>query len=102
VGGLFAQIADKDRTITVWYTPEIPISNGPGEYQGLPGLILEVREPDTILLCTKIEINPNEDLSLKKPRNGKEITQQDFDTLLRAKTEDGKGMSNQAIFINRG
>jgi len=87
-GGLFAQIEDKDRTITAWWTPEIPISNGPGEYQGLPGMILEVKEMNTILLCTKIEINPEEDLKIKKPTSGKEINQEDYDALFRKKYDE--------------
>ena len=27
----------KEITITAWYTPKIPVNNGPGNYQGLPG-----------------------------------------------------------------
>jgi GLPGLI family protein len=87
-GGLFAQIEDKDRTITAWYTPDISVSNGPGEYQGLPGLILEVKELNTILLVTKIEINPESDLNIKKPKTGKEINQKDFDALAKKKYDE--------------
>lgn len=87
-GSLFGMIPEKDRTITAWWTPEISVSNGPGEYQGLPGFILEVKERNTILLCTKIEINPEEDLDLKKPRSGKEINQEDFDALRKKKHEE--------------
>ncbi len=88
-GGLLAQIAtDNDRTITAWYTPEIPISNGPGEYQGLPGFILEVKEKNTVLLCTKIEINPAENLKIKQPKSGKEINQKEFDALYKKKYDE--------------
>ena len=88
-GGLLAQIAtDNDRTITAWYTPEIPISNGPGEYQGLPGFILEVKEKNTVLLCTKIEINPAENLKIKQPKSGKEINQKEFDALYKMKYDE--------------
>lgn len=33
------------RTWTAWFTPDIPISDGPWKFHGLPGLILEVSEP---------------------------------------------------------
>lgn len=99
-GGLFAQIEDKDKTITAWYTPEIPVSNGPGEYQGLPGLILEVKELNTILLVTKIEINPEKELNIKKPTSGKEINQKDFDALAKKKYEERvKNNGGKSTFI---
>lgn len=31
-----------EQNITAWYTPDIPISDGPLDYSGLPGLILEL------------------------------------------------------------
>lgn len=99
-GSILALTPDKDRTITAWWTPEIPVSNGPGEYQGLPGLILEVKEQNTILLCTKIEINPIEKLSIKKPKSGKEINQKDFDALKKQKMEEQmKKQGNKGFII---
>ncbi len=98
-GSILAMVEEKDKTITAWYTPEIPISNGPGEYQGLPGLILEVKEEETTILCTKIEINPADKINLKKPRSGKEINQKDFDKLSKEKYEERMKNSGNKGFI---
>ena len=43
--------------ITAWYTPDIPINQGPENYWGLPGLILEINEPELIILCSKVVLN---------------------------------------------
>ena len=44
--------------VTAWYTMDIPVNSGPGEYWGLPGLILEVNAGRTTILCSKtISIN---------------------------------------------
>ena len=48
---------EKEIEIIAWYTPDIPVSNGPSTYQGLPGLILEVTEDKTIILCTSVVMN---------------------------------------------
>jgi GLPGLI family protein len=48
----------KEITITAWYTPEIPVNQGPEGYWGLPGLILEVNDGKTIILCSKVVLNP--------------------------------------------
>ena len=44
--------------IVAWYTPQIPVSHGPAEFGGLPGLILELTTDETVLLCSKIVMNP--------------------------------------------
>lgn len=77
-------------TVTAWYTLDIPVSNGPGDYWGLPGLILEVDAGDTKIFCTKIVLNPKEQVSISEPTKGKEVTQEEYDTIVEEKTEEMK------------
>lgn len=68
--------------VTVWFTPEIPVSHGPENYYGLPGLILEVQNQGRSLICEKIELNPSADpVEIEKPSKGKVITQAEFKTI---------------------
>ena len=68
----------RDVEVVAWFTPEIPVSSGPSWYQGLPGLILEINDNDTTILCTKIVMNPKEKTKIKRPKKGKVISNQDF------------------------
>ena len=74
--------------ITAWYTPEIPINQGPNDYWGLPGLILEIQQGRTTLLCTKIVLNAKEKEDLKEPSKGKEVTQEEFDAIAKEKIDE--------------
>jgi len=71
----------KEKTITVWYTPQIPVQHGPADYYGLPGLILQVEDGERTLLCSKIIMNPKDGVEIKEPRNGKEVTQVKFNEI---------------------
>ena len=82
----------KDVTITAWYAPEIPVNQGPENYWGLPGLILEVSDGKTIVLCTKIVLNPKEKAEIKAPAKGKKVTQAAFDDIVLKKVQEMREM----------
>lgn len=78
----------KEEVITAWYTPQVPVSQGPDEYWGLPGLILEVSAGPTVILCTRIVINPKEGLQIDKPKKGKEITRSEYEAIVLEKAKE--------------
>lgn len=73
------------RTITVWYTMDIPISNGPEDYWGLPGLILEVRDGNKTILCNKVVLNTKDNFEIEEPSRRKEHTREEYDEIVEKK-----------------
>ncbi|MGS2764040.1 GLPGLI family protein [Sinomicrobium sp. M5D2P9] len=84
--------ADREIVITAWYAPEIPINLGPGEYWGLPGLILEVSTERTTITCSRIVLNLQDKEKIEAPKKGKEVSQSEFDEIMRKKMEEIKEM----------
>ncbi|WP_299051511.1 GLPGLI family protein [uncultured Polaribacter sp.] len=76
----------KKLLVTAWYSPEIPVSAGPSEYWGLPGLILEVNAGRTTMLCTEVVLNPEDDVEIKIPTKGKEVTREEYNAIVKEKT----------------
>jgi GLPGLI family protein len=83
----------KEIVITAWYTPEIPVSQGPEGYWGLPGLILEVNDGRTIILCSKIVLNPKDKVEIKAVTKGKVISQKEYDEAVMKKMEEFREMN---------
>lgn len=79
---------NKEVTVSVWFTPEIPVSHGPSQYGGLPGLILMVQDDNTTLVCNKVTLNPENKISLKAPQKGKVVTQKEFSEIMKQKTDE--------------
>lgn len=77
--------AVKLTNVEAWYTLQIPVSNGPGEYWGLPGLILEVNTGTTTILCSKIILNPKEKVAIVAPDKGQEITKKEYQATVKSK-----------------
>ena len=78
----------KTITVTAWYTPQIPVSNGPESYQGLPGLILEINDGDLTILCSKITINPDKKIEISEPKKGKQVSQKEYDEIMKKKMKE--------------
>lgn len=97
----------KEQVITAWYTPEVPVNQGPENYWGLPGLILEVNDGKTVILCSKIVLNPKEKAEIKASSKGKVISQTEFDDTMIKKMEEfrqmnqGRGSGGGQIRMNR-
>lgn len=86
---------------TAWYTMQVPISNGPTDYHGLPGLILEINDGNLTIVCTEIVLNPSNKITIKEPEKGKVVSQKKYDKISaqkakemmnRFRTRDGKGI----------
>ena len=78
----------KTVTTTAWYTPQVPISNGPDDYYGLPGLILEINDGTTTIVCTEIVLNPSEKVSIEEPKKGKVVNQEKFMKITQEKSKE--------------
>tara|TARA_B100000780_G_scaffold257937_1_gene208032 strand:+ start:84 stop:947 length:864 start_codon:yes stop_codon:yes gene_type:complete len=89
------------RTVVAWYTSDVPVSNGPSNYGGLPGLILEVNDGDLTIMCSELVLNPSKTIDIKEPTKGKIVSREKFNEISLEKTKemmnryrsrDGKGI----------
>ncbi|MGY0427034.1 MAG: GLPGLI family protein, partial [Polaribacter sp.] len=71
----------KSFNVIAWYTLEIPYSFGPTKYNGLPGLILELKNRQAKIYASKILLNKKKTKEIKKPKKGIEITQRKYDSI---------------------
>ncbi|MDT0293399.1 GLPGLI family protein [Mesonia ostreae] len=97
------EILEGMQNVTVWYTPQIPVKHGPDSYHGLPGLILEVNVGATTILCSKVVLNPKEEINLEMPDSGEEVTRKEFAKITEEKSQEmmdryGGGKSRRGGF----
>jgi GLPGLI family protein len=87
---------EKQKTIA-WFTPDIPVSTGPGEYTGLPGLFLEVdiNNGQNVFTAQTIDLTPPSKKQITKPKEGKKVNQEEFDIIKAEKIKEWEEMAKQ-------
>ncbi|MBJ6367953.1 GLPGLI family protein [Snuella sedimenti] len=83
---------EREITVTAWYTLQVPLRQGPGDYWGLPGLILEINEGRNTVYCSKLVLNTNEISEIEKPSKGKKVTKQEYDAIVKKKMTEMREM----------
>ena len=92
---------DRDEgTVIAWFSPQIPIQNGPGHYGNLPGLILEldINEGERVVSALKVDFKELDPELIIAPKKGKEVSQAEFDAIEEKKMKEmeeemgGRGM----------
>jgi len=89
VNGETKEVKNKEIIVTTaWYTTQIAISNGPKDYQGLPGLILEINDGKNTIICTEIILNPEDAVKIEEPTKGKVVSLEKYLKIQKQKTEE--------------
>jgi len=88
------KLKEIEQTVTAWYTLQIPIKHGPGNYSGLPGLILEVSDGSETILCSRIIINPKNGISIEEPKKGKKVNQEEYEAIIEKKMKEMEDQFN--------
>ena len=58
----------------------------------MPGLILEIQNDRTTILCSKIVMNPEQKSKIQAPTKGQKVTRSEYDKVVKEKTEEMRSM----------
>lgn len=74
--------------VTAWFAPQIPVSHGPADFWGLPGLILELQNEGLTYLADRIVLNPTDPVAIEVPKKGQKISNEEYRALADEKMKD--------------
>lgn len=81
---------DSSRSIVAWFTPMIPVSSGPDDFFGLPGMILhlDIDDGSRQITATEISLKELEEGAIQKPTKGKKISETEFNKIREEKIKE--------------
>jgi GLPGLI family protein len=76
--------------VKAWFTPQIPVSAGPGGFSGLPGMILVVSIDDeqTVYSATEVSLEAPADGAIRAPEDGSEVSRAEYEEIVAEKLEE--------------
>ena len=86
----------RGRHWTVWFTPDIPVSDGPWKLHGLPGLILQAEDSEHwfSFACIEIENAPYKELAVPEKKYV-DCTRKEYEDLVKLMWEDPYAFSQK-------
>ncbi|MEP6590470.1 MAG: GLPGLI family protein [Gemmatimonadota bacterium] len=87
---VFQAKATQDSTnYEAWFAPDIPISAGPAQYGGLPGLILTLTVDSNKVIYTATAIDLSTPIApIKVPSDGSKVTRAEYDKIVKEKMDE--------------
>jgi GLPGLI family protein len=95
-----AVLQDTLRKVEAWFTPQIPVAVGPGEFADLPGMVLEVSvggQRARSVVATKVELKTPEKDALEKPTKGKSVTREEFNKIRDEKMKEMNAQGGNGV-----
>jgi GLPGLI family protein len=95
--------APKETELVVWYAENIPVSFGPDNYSGLPGVIMEIDQDNGATVTTAVEVSakyPKKELVA--PSKGDKMNRAQFQESMQKLMQDmqrGGGMGGMRIRV---
>jgi hypothetical protein len=83
--------------VEAWFTPQIPIPAGPGEFGGLPGLILSLSIDNGRILysATAVKMAPVDAGAIRPPTQGDEVSREEYEQIVAERLDDLRLMREQ-------
>lgn len=84
---VYQAVARQDSaSIEAWFTPDIPISAGPAQYGGLPGLILTLAVDSNRIVYTATAVDTGATINkIEAPTDGRELSRTEYDQIVKEK-----------------
>lgn len=90
---------EKEQEIEAWFTPTIPLKGGPEGFSQLPGMVMmvSINDGEVLYTATSVEFKAIDPEVLAEPTDGKEVTQAEFDRIVKEKMEEMGGNGKGAV-----